>query len=770
MCSMVAFPEATGTTTRTSLSIGHNMHPVCATIVHRTNMMLTTQNGKHLDLYTIDAKNAFNQVDRLEGLMQVAHLDRGCLPFIRAMYLEDSASAFYGCADGVRTVHSRAGFHQGDVLGSLLFCIAVQPLINHICASVAQHFPDAVSSHEVCVNFYVDDGTFVAPHAVMMHIIELLQNAELQARYGYVLNPSKGAYLMGKCEHTHDADQRLQSLLNLGLSPDIIRVHPDNELAANEDINDEAHRLLFESRYGAKVLGSYVGTDAYISANLREYAEELAVVRARLDKINNAQCRLLLFRKSFCCKPLHIFRTIKPAIAKVFAREVEDSKKGFIVTMLNLHPNDLTDDVYEMMSRPIQGGGLGFYDVQLVASAAYVSSLLRCLKGIFNPQALLQMLLQQPDQLHSLCGTVATFQAAIADLKIHEDQETAYRTLLNLSYDKNLGTVQAQLMDHVMDRRLPALQEKLCSMTVDTNTHGRLHNVPHMNRARLYFFNSLRNKEAGAWLQATPKNHYLTIGNKEMEVAIRHRYFLPQSCIRPSTKCACNGRPVVDRFGHHYIQGCGMYGFRTRSHNLLAHQLTVLLRYLGMDCKREETGRFTDIDPNDAHRPDVTVYNPPMEDHLFPIRTAPVVIDVSVASAIRGAGKAQFVPMSEMSSMRPGIHAEARAREKIAKYQRLDPNNTVHFVPFVLESSGYLHKTARDFVSLCVRKASDVLTIPSESLYSYAVKCLSVTFQRCIATNILQHSYAAAVKSTDIILQKDPGFRDSQIIGDSLRD
>ena len=89
------------------------------------------------------------------------------------------------------------------------------------------------------------------------------------------------------------------------------------------------------------------------------------------------------------------------------------------MTMLNLHPNDLTDDVYEMMSRPIQGGGLGFYDVQLVASAAYVSSLLRCLKGIFNPQALLQMLLQQPDQLHSLCGTVATFQAAIADLKIH---------------------------------------------------------------------------------------------------------------------------------------------------------------------------------------------------------------------------------------------------------------------------------------------------------------------------------------------------------------
>ena len=255
-----------------------------------------------------------------------------------------------------------------------------------------------------------------------------------------------------------------------------------------------------------------------------------------------------------------------------------------------------------------------------------------------------------------------------------------------------------------------------------------------------------------------------------MNVALRHRYFLPQTCILPATKCTCSGRPIVDRFGHHYISGCGMHGFRTRSHDLLSLQLTQLLRYFGMDCRREESGRFTDIDPSNRHRPDITVYNPPMGDQAFPIKASPAVIDVSVASAIRGAGKGNLVAPSEAASMTPGIQAETRVREKINKYKQLDPNNSLHFVPFVLESSGLLHKTAREFLQLGARKASEVLMIPAEHLYSYAVKCISVTFQRCLSNNIIQHAYAAAVKNTDIILQKDPGFRDVQVIGEALRD
>ena len=54
--------------------------------------------------------------------------------------------------------------------------------------------------------------------------------------------------------------------------------------------------------------------------------------------------------------------------------------------------------------------------------------------------------------------------------------------------------------------------------------------------------------------------------------------------------------------------------------------------------------------------------------------------------------------------MTPGIQAEHRVKDKITKYKQLDPLNTLHFVPFVLESSGFLHKTAREFLRLGARK------------------------------------------------------------------
>ena len=645
-------------------------------------------------------------------------------------------------------------------------------MIDYICESVAEHFPEATLSGCVNTHFYVDDGTFVAPHEVMRHIIGLLQDPVLQVRFGYVLNPAKGAYLLGKCASADEAQQHIDDLTNLGLSADIIRMHPDNALAMVDGEVDEAHRLDAQSKYGAKVLGSYVGTPAYISTQLTAYVNELRLVRDKLNELQDSQCRLLLFRKSFCCKPLHIFRTIPPDLTNGFAQAVEDVKKGFMVNMLELNSiDDLPADVYDMMSHPISSGGLGFYNVEVVSSAAFVASLTFCLKRMVDKETFIEdVLMRGREYLQENCGTLVSFHDAVSNLKLHQDQRATYNKLFDLSHDRELGTVQSQLMDHVMEKRLSDLRGLICSTTVDINQQGQLQNVPQHNRVRLYFFNSLRNKEAGAWLQATPKNSYLQLSNKQMNVALRHRYFLPQTCILPATKCSCSGRPTVDRFGHHYVQGCGMHGFRTRSHDLLSQQLTQLLRYFGMDCKREESGRFTDIDPNNRHRPDITVYNPPMGDPLFPIKASPVVIDVSVASAIKGAGKGNFVSPSQTASMTPGIQAEHRVKDKITKYKQLDPHNTLHFVPFVLESSGFLHKTAREFLRLGARKAAEILMIPADNLYSYGIKCLSMTFQRCVANNILQHSYAAAVKNTDIILQKDPGFRDQWVLGETLRD
>ena len=61
-------------------------------------------------------------------------------------------------------------------------------------------------------------------------------------------------------------------------------------------------------------------------------------------------------------------------------------------------------------------------------------------------------------------------------------------------------------------------------------------------------------------------------------------------------------------------------------------EITSLLSYLGMRTRREETGLFHDIDPNDDHIPDITVLNPPPGAGA----TSPMLIDNSLTSPFGG--------------------------------------------------------------------------------------------------------------------------------------
>ena len=47
-------------------------------------------------------------------------------------------------------------------------------------------------------------------------------------KYGYHLKFTKGAYLMGRCGNCDEALRRKQALVDIGLSEDIIYIHPDD--------------------------------------------------------------------------------------------------------------------------------------------------------------------------------------------------------------------------------------------------------------------------------------------------------------------------------------------------------------------------------------------------------------------------------------------------------------------------------------------------------------------------------------------------------------
>ena len=65
------------------------------------------------------------------------------------------------CTQLFNVIHSCEGVQQGDPLGPLLFCVAVQDLIRSLCS-------------EFCV-FYLDDGTLGGPLDVVSSDLHLME-------------------------------------------------------------------------------------------------------------------------------------------------------------------------------------------------------------------------------------------------------------------------------------------------------------------------------------------------------------------------------------------------------------------------------------------------------------------------------------------------------------------------------------------------------------------------------------------------------------------
>jgi len=68
---------------------------------------------------------------------------------------------------------------------------------------------------------------------------------------GFFIKFSKGKYLVGKCPTNAEAVHRKNRLIEIGLRPDTIFLHPDND-----------HEIA--SKYGCSVLGSWIGSEEFI--------------------------------------------------------------------------------------------------------------------------------------------------------------------------------------------------------------------------------------------------------------------------------------------------------------------------------------------------------------------------------------------------------------------------------------------------------------------------------------------------------------------------
>jgi len=126
--------------------------------------------------------------------------------------------------------------------------------------------------------------------------------------------------------------------------------------------------------YGLKILGSYVGTEAFRIDRLRRYAEDLDDVKNKLMQYPDLQGRWLLFSKCFVYKPYHIFRTIPPELTLELALRFEQMKREVLASVMLINPEDVSEQLYSICNLSLANGGLGLHNVIEVRFAAFISS------------------------------------------------------------------------------------------------------------------------------------------------------------------------------------------------------------------------------------------------------------------------------------------------------------------------------------------------------------------------------------------------------------
>ena len=636
------------------------------------------------DMYTIDADNAFNRVNRLKGITEIIKHCPEISSFVKAMYLEKSKGWYYGLHDAIKEITSSMGFHQGCVLASWLYAMTTYPLLVHMDETIRREFGD----QENLQKFYADDGNLNAPRPIMYRMIEILQ-AE-GPKYGYHIKANKGAYLIGKCascEEAQNVSTHLQQTFRI--SPNVIQVHPDNVHIDQKEIQ--------KKRYGFKVLGSFVGTDEYVKEQLDVYYQSLEDDAVKLMEYPDYQTRMLLFRKSFLSKPVHIFRTIPPDLTEAFVEQFEALKKKIICSIVGFaNVDELTDLDYKICRLKFEEGGLSIQDTRIISKSSFVASMVdyhnqyeQCLTEKLVdviPGSYLSKFVQEAQQFVTAeCPTL--------------------QDIMKITRTTSKST-QNQLSE-VLSKRM------FENVKAEITARSSIHRV---------FFNGLCNHHAGKWLEAMPVHAKLVIVNTKYRAALRYRMNLRPEGFVAGMRCYCHNHPYLDEAGHHLASGCTVGAHTIFVHDNIKNSLNGILRRAGNWTKLEERGMF-----EDGKRPDITIYN-------FNGTAMSMLLDVSVTTTTRYNENGVAIPVNVNDV---GKYAEVAKRSKVRKYGEECTARGFGFKAFILESNGYVHPDAVSLLKTVAKASSEVRKLDEDTLFNYYMKLISVSLQIGLAEAII---------------------------------
>ena len=333
-------------------------------------------------IFSLDATNAFNRVSRVAVARGIERLGadsgRSMLPFFLSMYGKPAVLSYFHDDNTKHDIVSTTGVAQGDVLGSILYCLATHPIITD-----ALNHLDVKDIHSYSI---ADDTNLVGPldQAILAakRVQDDLHNkADLEIKEWNVL-------LGPQCREVTVEQLRAQ-----GLTGKIRIIKPD---AANRG----AHGLDVGvngggESCGARIVGAPVGDTMYARDFVRQvcaqHAVQLDAISKFGSKLGYAHEAMLLLK--MCAAPRLVF-LLSLVPYDLAGDEYDKAHTEIINTFTNITNTraalDSIDNARthaetkvgkitrDRISLPARHGGFGLTKPKDIADNALISTWLAC--------------------------------------------------------------------------------------------------------------------------------------------------------------------------------------------------------------------------------------------------------------------------------------------------------------------------------------------------------------------------------------------------------
>ena len=336
----------------------------------------------------VDAKNAFNSLNRKAALWNIKVLCPSIAPAVINTYRED-AELFVGG----EKIYSCEGTTQGDPLSMAIYAVAIAPLVQRVSGSGAKQV------------WFADDAAGSGKLRKLRQWWDAL--VEHGPAFGYFANEEK-TWLIVKEQHFKDAQQ----------------------IFAGTGVN-----ITIE---GKRHLGGALGTPEFVTTYVNQQVGKWVEDINRLSTIarSQPQCAYAAFRRSLSSRWNYLSRTI-PGVRELLMPVEQAIRQKFIPALTGREiPGDMERDLFAL---PTRLGGLGITnpvemsDGQFDASKRITAPLMAL---VVQQEAFLGEVREEAEKTRQLIRSERRLEQARAAEHLRERLSPNFQRCMDLAKEK----------------------------------------------------------------------------------------------------------------------------------------------------------------------------------------------------------------------------------------------------------------------------------------------------------------------------------------------